>query len=323
MATNYSKLKNAELEDLLRARSLPHSGKKADLIARLQQHDLDQSSATTPQTAGTSAKLSGETAGADDVIDWEDAGTDNDEAVTNSTVTNAAISIAAKPQPSAAGAAAIAAGGQGQPPNPTAVPNQIPAIDPSKTSDLTVHEPSSADVTNVSTTSNRVADAAPPPSSDFTKGLSTTSLDTELEKRKARAARFGLPDPSTTESVKALERAKRFGLDAEKGEEKVVESIDSALPERRKRGRDAGAKGDVPKAGNGEGEERAGKRQDSRRREGRGGRSRGEGKRNASKGRTNGNAADAGGGTKKPQGKISEADRLAAEERKKRFATAK
>jgi hypothetical protein len=56
--------------------------------------------------------------------------------------------------------------------------------------------------------------------------------------------------------------------------------------------------------------------------EGRGGRSRGEWKRNATKGRSNGNVADAGGGTKKTQGKTSEADRLAAEERKKRFATA-
>ena len=39
MAQDYAKLKNAELETLLKQRGLPHTGKKADLVARLQDDD--------------------------------------------------------------------------------------------------------------------------------------------------------------------------------------------------------------------------------------------------------------------------------------------
>ena len=45
MATDYSKLKNAELETLLKERNLPHQGKKAEMVARLQDHDKSATSA--------------------------------------------------------------------------------------------------------------------------------------------------------------------------------------------------------------------------------------------------------------------------------------
>ncbi|KAJ5173069.1 hypothetical protein N7492_005662 [Penicillium capsulatum] len=61
MATDYSKKTNAELVEILKARSLPHTGKKADLVARLQQDD--EKKAVAP--ADTKAD-------AEDVIDWDD-----------------------------------------------------------------------------------------------------------------------------------------------------------------------------------------------------------------------------------------------------------
>ncbi|KAL2849525.1 hypothetical protein BJY01DRAFT_141610 [Aspergillus pseudoustus] len=57
MTTDYAKKTNAELIEILKSRSLPHTGKKADMVARLQEDDTK--SAAAP-------------AAAEDVIDWED-----------------------------------------------------------------------------------------------------------------------------------------------------------------------------------------------------------------------------------------------------------
>jgi SAP domain-containing ribonucleoprotein len=323
MATDYSKKKNAELEDLLRARSLPHTGKKADLIARLLQSDKDASN-PPPQT--TSTKSSTATAVADDEIDWDDE-KDADKETSATPAAPAEPEQAKLPAPSAAGKAALAAGGQGQPTNPPAVPNQLVAEDPSTTSDLTVIQPSTTDPEPAKPTASEstTATPAPAPVVDFTQGLSQTSLDTELEKRKARAARFGLPVESDSEAVKALERAKKFGTAAGEEGKVVVGGLDSALPERaRKRGREREERG-------GE-EEKGAKRQDSRRREGRGGRGRGgrdggrgQNGRGAGEGKKAEGAKVAAGkgeGAKSATGAVSEKDKLAAEARKKRFAAA-
>lgn len=322
MATDYSKKKNAELEDLLRARSLPHTGKKADLIARLLQSDKDASN-PPPQTA--SAKPSTATAVADDEIDWDDE-KDADKETSATPAAPAEPKQAKLPAPSAAGKAALAAGGQGQPPNPPAVPNQLVAEDPSTTSDLTVTQPSTTDPEPAKPTASESTTATPAlaPVVDFTQGLSQTSLDTELEKRKARAARFGLPVESDSEAVKALERAKKFGTAAGEEAKVVVGGLDNALPERaRKRGREREERG-------GE-EEKGAKRQDSRRREGRGrGRGgRGRGGRDGGRGQ-NGRgagegkqaegakaAAGKGEGAKPATGAVTEKDKLAAEARRR------
>ena len=296
MAMDYSKKKNAELEDLLRARSLPHTGKKADLIARLQQHDREQTQASS--NSKTATKLTSNvkpstTLASDDEIDW-----DGETAPLGSTTTNTTSAQPQKAVPTEAPALSIAAaGGKGQPPNPRAVPNQSPAIDPSTTSDLTVTNPSTdAHVPPTDSDSKTTAQ----PAADFTRGLGATSLDSELEKRKRRAERFGVkPSEGSEDAIKALERTKKFGTakTGDEGEgggegEKVVKGLDSALPERsaRKRGR--------------EGQGGGGKRVDSRKREGRGG------------GRAGGRK-DGGG-----KAVVNEKDRLAAEARKKRFATA-
>ena len=269
MATDYAKKKNAELEDLLKARSLPHTGKKADLIARLQQSDTEQAAKSN----------SAANAGAEDEIDWEDD------------------AAAAEPT----GAAAIAAGGLGQPANPTVVPNQVVDTDPSKTNDLTVNPPASSSTTDEAKAAALVKD--PKATEDDKKkslpstGIKATSLDDELAKRQKRAARFGIQE-SNQDALKALERAKRFGT-GELGDKAAVKGLDEALPERAARGQKRGREGDS--AGRRDGREK-------RSRVRGGGRSRRE---------RSGTPKD---GVKKAGSALNEKDRLAAEARKKRFA---
>jgi SAP domain-containing ribonucleoprotein len=265
MSTDYSKKKNAELEELLKSRSLPHTGKKADLIARLQQHDTDQAAAAASSSKPTAAAAPPAT---EDEIDWED-------------------DAAAATNP--ASAATIAAGGLAPPANPTAVPNQVPAIAPSKTSDLTTNPPS--------TTTTDPPTTTPKPS--LSANLPTTTLTTELSKRLARAARFGTTStPTTTSSTttdtqKALERAQKFGTGDNTA---TVKGLDEALPERGvKRGRGREDR-DGGGAGDGRGEKRSRVRD----------RVRGEKRTGSPKG-------GRGGG-------LSEKDRLAAEARKAKFA---
>lgn len=161
---DYAKKKNDELAALCKERSLPHTGKKADLVKRLEDFDAQGASA---------GNASSKAAANEDEIDWEDD------------------AKAANTEPAAA---AIAAGGVGQVANPLAVPNQVAAIDPSKTNDITavapVEQPSAPDAEPESTLAHR-------------------SLAAEIEKRKARARKFGTSESS--EEIKALERALRFG----------------------------------------------------------------------------------------------------------------
>lgn len=273
MSTEYTKKKNAELEDLLKSRSLPHTGKKAELIARLQQSDADQAaSSTKPSTTTAAATTAGE-----DEIDWEDD-----------------AAVATDP----ASAATIAAGGLTQPANPNTVPNQIPSTDPSKTSDLTVDPPttttdpsSSTTKPTTTTTETETETETPAPSKpSLSANLPSTTLDSELSKRKARAARFGIKE-SDTDALKAIERAKKFGT-GDAGDRVAVKGLDEALPEhgvKRGRGRDDGE---------GRGEEKRS-------------RVRGGGGRRGRSGTPKGGKGGSG---------LSEKDRLAAEARKAKFA---
>jgi len=205
---DYSKMKNAELETLLKERGLPHTGKKAELVKRLQDSDT-----TGNAPASTSTKT------AEDEIDWDDE-----------TATTDAAKATTEPA-----ATAIAAGGQGPVDNPQAVPNQVADIDPAKTDDLTVAKPTDT------TSSTQPETAAPEQKEkektpvDFSSGLAATTLEEEIEKRKARAKKFGI-DLSADETLKALERQKKFG-----GSE-LPSKLNEALPERRerKRGREGG-----------------------------------------------------------------------------------
>ncbi|KAK7556676.1 hypothetical protein IWX49DRAFT_609656 [Phyllosticta citricarpa] len=272
---DYAKMKNAELEALLKQRSLPHGGKKADMVARLQEADKaaagNESATATP--APTTTETSKTAAPTEDEIDWDD---DNP-------------TEAAKAASTEAGAAAIAAGGKGQVANPQAVPNQEAAVDPSKTDDLSVQVEQKGDDA-AAKPAGGVEAPAEAEKKDFASGLKDISLDEELEKRKARAKKFGITEDD--EAQKKIERAKKFGIEASEG----ISGLNEALPERRpKRAREAGDDG----------------RRGNSKRRGRGGRRGGGGNERQGSNRT----ANGSSGSW-----MSDADRAAAEARKARFA---
>lgn len=296
--TDYSKLKNAELEILLKQRNLPHTGKKADMVARLQEADkkdeaggadadADAKQEATP-VANTNA------APAEDEIDWDD------DTVDATKVTEAT---------SAPAAAAVAAGGQGRVANPRAVPNQVASEeDPATTNDLTTRtseESSTANgVPQLAQTGQAKAEEKEPVS--FSRGLAETTLDEELEKRKARAKKFGLPQPNE-EEVKKVDRAKKFGEAAA-----APKGLNEALPERRerKRVREAGDEGGR------DGQKRGGRRPDAKRGD----------RRNDKRSNLSDERAENRGSSAAPRGGggaaswMSEKDRTAAEARKARFS---
>ncbi|KAF3045440.1 hypothetical protein E8E12_004338 [Didymella heteroderae] len=267
----YAKMKNAELEAMLKERGLPHAGKKADMVDRLTKDDEKKSS-------GTAAADFKPAVNAEDEIDWDD-----DEP--------------AKSAPAAAEEVTTnketveKAGGEGQPPNPQAVPNQVADIDPAKTDDLSVQPPTEG-------AAAAIEEKEPAPS--YAQGLAATSIDEEIERRKKRALKFGTKIEDD-EGLKKLERMKKFG---EKGE---VQGLDEALPEReKKRGRE-----DKDDSG-------ANKRRDGGR-PGRGGRV--TGGRHDNRNERSRRASRSPRRERAPAtASYSEADRKAAEARKARFA---
>ncbi|KAL8769642.1 MAG: hypothetical protein Q9209_004439 [Squamulea sp. 1 TL-2023] len=297
MAIDYSKKKNAELEELLKARSLPHTGKKAELISRLQQSDKDAAAAKPTTTSKPDIPP-------EDEIDWDDDALAADVSTTKTTATD----IPAKSATTPSAAVAIAAGGKGQAPNPTAVPNQIPTDEPFKKEDLTVKPPGEPipEIKTANATTKPTEDAPPAkPPTDYTAHIPLTTTEEELEKRRKRAERFNIT--ADAEATKKLERAKKFGgADPEKP---VVKGLDEALPERRKRGRGADDDG-----GRGGKRGRGGRRNDRSRSKskGRGG----EGKKTGVV--VNGKGGEKGDGDAKAAQRKKDAE--AAEARKKRFA---
>lgn len=291
MATDYSKKTNADLVEILKSRSLPHNGKKADLVSRLQEDDT--------KNAGSAPALAAKADVADDVIDWED-----DEVT--------AAGIDAQKASTEAGAAAIEAGGKGQVSNPAAVPNQKLDTNPAATSDLKVEatggeagkEGSEAAPAEGTAPAGQAEDK---PAASYAKGLPITEMEEELKKRKARAEKFGITEESQTaiaEAEKQLDRAKRFGIGADPNTGAGVKKLDEALPQEkpRKRGpndQDGGRGGKRRNFG--------GRNRD--RRQG-GNRNRREGGNNNNNGRRNGQTV------------VTEHDRAAMESRAKRFGAA-
>ncbi|KAI9773980.1 MAG: hypothetical protein M1835_006095 [Candelina submexicana] len=344
--TDYNTLKVQDLQKHLKERSLPVSGKKPDLIARLQEHDAKNASAkptapaapTAPPAAAPTSTLP-----AEDDIDWLEEDTPiattappAKPAAPAPAKSRSATSTApsAEKATTAPAAAALAAGGQGQVPNPTAVPNQKIDTDPSATSDLTVKgdatlpsekpaEIIAASGENIkpaepkksaSTKAEKPKEPTPAPVTDFTSGLAKTELEKEIEARKRRAAKFGgNVEEASTEATIALEREKKLGV-GEAGSS--LNKIDQPLAERgsKKRGR-----GNTP--GEEGGRERGGKRRQVNQR-GRNGGERRQGTRRGERQR-NGAAGDGAtaGGVKPAM--VSEADKKKAEDRKTRFAGGK
>ncbi|ERF69011.1 hypothetical protein EPUS_06698 [Endocarpon pusillum Z07020] len=256
----YGKKTVVELTEILKRRSLPHTGKKAELVARLNEADKTEGAKTT-DTAPSAA-------------------------------TPASESTAEKTVPLAG-------------PHSTEQPVQdgdAPA-NTTNTSSLAPPPATQAEREGSATTDAKLATAV-----DYSMGLNQSSFDDELKKRKARAERFGAPVKEVdAEAEKAAERAKRFGTDS--AADGGVGKLDEALPEERerrgKRGRDGESSLDDPGLKQG----RGGKR----RFQGRGGRNDRRGEKPV--------------GVQKSVSKASstfssEKDRLAAEARKKKFATA-
>lgn len=256
--SEYAKKKNDELATLCKDRGLAHTGKKADLVKRLEDNDAKPTTAPSTKPA------------VEDEIDWDE------EPI-------------ATTQPAAA---AADSGGIGEVANPTVVPNQV-VIDPA---------------TNNAATEATTADAVPKPAvqtaeepkaeeKDFSSGAAMRTLDEEIEKRKKRARKFGMPED--TEEIKALERARRFGTADLPG------LLNKALPDRsevKKRGVEGLGPADD-----------GGIRKRSR---GRGGPGRGRGRREGSgaPGRESGAPRTGNGGSW-----MTDQDREAAERRKARF----
>lgn len=303
MATDYSKKTNAELVEILKSRNLTHTGKKAELVARIQEDDT-KNNGGEPAPAAPAAK----TDVADDVIDWED----DDVPVEGTT----------KPS-TEAGAAAIAAGGKGQVSNPAAVPNQKLDTDPAATDDLKV-EAAGGEAGKDAAPEQETEGAAAPageegapdaaqeekPAPNFAKGLPITELEEELRKRKARAEKFGITEDSQAAIAQAeqnIERAKRFGTGADANASVGVKGLDEALPQEktRKRGRNEEQGG------------RGGKRRNFGGRGGNRPRRGGQGGQGGNRNKTSN-----GSGEKPQPAQMSEQDRAALEARKKRFAAA-
>lgn len=275
----YAKMKNAELEALLKERGLPSGGKKADMVDRLTKDDEKKSASGATKPAAVNAE---------DEIDWDD---DGDEAPAAPATTAAPVTKDATVEK---------AGGDGQPPNPQAVPNQIADIDPAQTDDLTVQPP--ADGAEAAKEEEKKE-----PVPDYSRGLAATNLDEEIEKRRKRAEKFGIKIDDD-EGLKKLERAKKFG------ESGPPRGLDEALPERsRKRGREGNDEpGDNKRRGNGRSGGRGGGRGGRDRRDNRDNReNRGRGDREPRReqGRSNGGNSW-----------MSEKDRAAAEARKAKWA---
>ncbi|KAL4773090.1 hypothetical protein BDW60DRAFT_27492 [Aspergillus nidulans var. acristatus] len=294
MATDYAKKTNAELVEILKSRNLPHTGKKADMVARLQEDDSSKAAAPAQNE------------NADDVIDWED---DEVPAATSTTTTKVAETNAA--------AAAVAPAPAEETAAAAAPKAEDTKTDGAKSQAGATQDSAKPSGTVVPTGAEEQAAQQPTeekPAPNFALGLSVTDLEEELKKRKARAEKFGITEESQAaidEAAKKLERAKRFGTAGEAPGVESVSRLDQALPERsRKRGRgenDQGGRGGKKRNYNG--------RNNNQRQRGRGHKGQGQGQAQkhgqAQKPATNNSASNG----------WSEKDKAAMEARKKRFGT--
>ena len=205
-----------------------------------------------------------------------------------------------------------------QVPEPASVPASKPAAEKPVPTEAT---PAAVTAEEATDSPSANTDTALANSASYALNLPQSEVDSEIAKRKARAERFGTGAPpangETEESKtdvhadKALERAKRFGTG-----QTTVGKLDEALPSERERGsrkrgrtEESSALDDpaLRKSFGGRGGAR-----------GRGGRSRGRGGRDNSQRRT---GEKPSGVSKQSAAFSSDADRAAAEARKKKFAS--
>ncbi|KAI1102516.1 hypothetical protein F4804DRAFT_262569 [Jackrogersella minutella] len=170
----YASLKVPELKKLLQEQSLPVTGNKADLIARLQEHDKSQ--ATNPVREN------------EDEIDYSD----DDIPTTTKPVEPTKSTESDQPTPALA---------EEKLAEPSASEPVKDTIEPTETADKPVE--------TVAEETEETKTEAPKP--DFSAHLPASNADEEARKRAERAKRFGGVD--NDEDKKKAERASRFGVD--------------------------------------------------------------------------------------------------------------
>ncbi|KAF9961892.1 hypothetical protein BGZ72_000999 [Mortierella alpina] len=176
------KLKVNELKEQLQLAGLSANGKKEELVARLLEHQKAEEAAL---------EVDGPPTGTGDTFDWEDGKFDVDD-----------LAPPADPTP----VGAKAAGNKG-PSDTTA------SSGPTSTNEAGSAKPST---TTTATAASAKTPAAAATAAGALKDVQfqgavkdAETLKAEFEKRKNRAARFGIP---LKEQDKAVERAARFGV---------------------------------------------------------------------------------------------------------------
>jgi SAP domain-containing ribonucleoprotein len=242
MSTDYSKLKNVELEALLKERSLPHTGKKAEMVQRLKDDDAKK---------GGSGQDSKATDNDEDQIDWDDD------------IDNAAPATAGQPidakdiidwdddAPPAAETKEATSVSNGQVSNPAATSNGDVAKD-----DATAGEANNTndakDAAAPAIDGGDKAEPEPEPTSTFTAGLDSVTEEEERKKREIRAKRWESDFKKSGRYDEIQEKAKRelrFGSTGG-----ISKMLNGALSEEkpRKRGREGkedGRRGDFKRGG--------------------------------------------------------------------------
>ncbi|GAB7358579.1 hypothetical protein MBLNU230_g2639t1 [Neophaeotheca triangularis] len=217
--SGYAKMKNAELEAMCKERGLTHTGKKADLVKRLDDYDAaGKTPAASAPVTTTAANV------VDDEIDW-DADDDLE---------------AAKAATSEPAAATIAAGGTGQVANPRAVPNQVAGEHVTGAETIgapapVADAPDAAEVEEKVTAKQQTAEEKAAQDAkkeaEYTSGIQKNTVDMEIEAIEKRATKFGMTEEAKVR-LEALQRVKKFGGEGDLG------GINGALNDvREKKGR--------------------------------------------------------------------------------------
>ncbi|KAI1199610.1 hypothetical protein F5X97DRAFT_119528 [Nemania serpens] len=171
---DYVSLKVPELKKLLQEKQLPVTGNKADLIARLQEHDKPKEE---PKPATAAAPVSAE----EDPIDYSD-----DDVPASNPVPAAEPAVEEKPTAAAT-----------EPAPEAPAPSSADKPAETTTDDAEPAEPEE--------------EAAP--KTDFSAHLPASTVDDEARKRAERAKRFGVVEEQDEDGKKKADRAKRFGAD--------------------------------------------------------------------------------------------------------------
>ncbi|KAL2870628.1 SAP domain-containing protein [Aspergillus lucknowensis] len=198
MASDYAKKTNAELVEILKSRGLPHTGKKADMVARLQEDDTKKAAAP---------------AITDDVIDWED------DEVPAAGSAPAKPTVAAAPVEDNASKVEDTKAEEGQGANASQEGSEGTVTGTTEPEPQPEEKPAPNYSIGLSVT-------------DLEEELKKRKARAEkfgiTEESKA----------AIDEAERKLQRAKRFGADNETPNATAISRLDQALPERsRKRGR--------------------------------------------------------------------------------------